>query len=84
MPYVTDELFPILRQLADRSVLVDDQATLAAIRVLLLRHKLMVEPAGAIALAAAQAVPAAERGVSVCILSGGSLDHALLRRIVAE
>ena len=59
---------------------VDDRATLAAMRLLFERLKLVVEPSGAIALAAIVANASAFRGKRVgVILSGGNVDLEALR-----
>jgi len=59
---------------------VSDAAVLDALRLLLLRVKLVVEPTGAVALAAVLAglLPAECRRVGV-ILSGGNIDPAMLK-----
>ena len=59
---------------------VDDRATLAAMRLLFERLKLVVEPSGAIALAAILAHPDRFRGRRVgVVLSGGNVDLDGLR-----
>ena len=59
---------------------VDDRDTLAAMRLLFERLKLVVEPSGAIALAAILANASAFRGKRVgVILSGGNVDLEALR-----
>jgi len=84
VPYVTRQMFPLLRELADEVVLVSERAVRAAVKRLALTSKLVVEPAGALSLAAALAMPLAERGRSVCVLSGGSLDPDLLVEILQD
>lgn len=67
-------------------VTVDEQAIAEAMTVLLERAKLLVEGAGAAALAAllsGEVTPAAE-GVTVVILSGGNVDVGRLAGIVAH
>jgi threonine dehydratase len=76
--------FPILRQHVNRILLVTDAEILAAVRFLLLRAKLLVEPTGAVAAAALLAgrLPL-DRGARVgVVLSGGNVDPALLARII--
>jgi threonine dehydratase len=84
VPYVTEEMFPLLRALVDEVVLVDDEETRAAMRSLALDDKLVAEPSGAIALAAARKRRAARRArpVEACIVSGGSVDPALLADVL--
>jgi threonine dehydratase len=77
--------FPIVRERVSAILLVTDDEIIAAVRFLLLRAKLVVEPTGAVAAAALLAgklplPPGARVGV---ILSGGNIDPALLARIVA-
>jgi threonine dehydratase len=83
-PVITREMYPILRRLVDDVVLVSEQAVMGAMRRLALGDKLVTEGAGAAAVAAALATPVEERGLSVCIVSGGSVDQDLLARILSE
>lgn len=82
VPYLTEELYPALASLVDRSVLVPDEDTLAASRDLLLRQKIVTEPSGALATAGARMVPAEERGLSVALLTGASVGAAGIRRLL--
>ncbi len=82
VPYLTEELYPALSRLVDRTILVPDEETLATARDLLLVGNLLTEPSGALAAAAARRVPLAERGPSVSLLSGASIDSAGLRRLL--
>lgn len=82
VPLVTDEMWPLLRDVVDDTVTVSEEQVRDAIRRLALDNKLVVEGAGAASLAAAIATPAAERGLSVCVLSGGSIDGDKLAAIV--
>ena len=81
-PVITDEMFPMLRRLVDHLVLVGEDEVMAAMRVLALGDKLVTEGAGAAAVAAALATPVKERGLSVCVVSGGSVDRSLFARVV--
>jgi threonine dehydratase len=67
--------FPIVRRHSAGVVLVPDEELVDAMRVLLTRVKLLVEPTGALALAAALygRLPDDARRVGV-VLSGGNLD----------
>jgi threonine dehydratase len=69
--------------LVDEIVTVDDEATANAVLVLLERAKLLVEPAGAVAVAALleHAVEPLVPPV-VAVLSGGNVDPLLLLRLV--
>lgn len=74
VPYLTDEMYPLLREIVDEVVLVSEDATKQAIRQLALENKMIVEGAGALAAAAAIAYPAEKRGASVAIVTGGGID----------
>jgi threonine dehydratase len=77
--------FPILRQHLTAVVLVSDEEIRAAVRFLALRARLVVEPTGAVGVAAVLAgrLPAA-RGARVgVVVSGGNIDPSLLAAIVA-
>lgn len=82
VPYLTEELYPALARLVDRSVLVPDEATLATSRDLLLTQKIVTEPSGALATAGARTIPAEERGVSVALLTGASVGAEGIRRLL--
>jgi threonine dehydratase len=76
--------FPILQRHVERMLVVSDAAVLDALRLLLLRLKLVVEPTGAVAVAAALAglLPPECRRVGV-VISGGNLDPSLMARLWA-
>ena len=82
VPYLTDELYPALANLVDRTVLVPDEDTMATSRDLLLGQKIVTEPSGALATAAARMVPVEERGLSVALLTGASVGAAGIRRLL--
>ena len=84
VPYVTEEMFPLLRDLVDDVVLVSEEAVRSAIRLLARANHLVVEGAGALATAAALASPAEERGTTVCLVTGGSIDSLKLAEILQE
>jgi len=81
-PVITDEMYPMLRRLIDEVVLVTEEEVLDSMRRLALSDKLVTEGAGAASVAAALATPVAERGLSVCVVSGGSVDRALFARVL--
>ncbi|MFK3648525.1 pyridoxal-phosphate dependent enzyme [Lysobacter enzymogenes] len=67
--------FPILRSRVREVLLVDDAQTIAAMRLIWERMKLVVEPSGAVALAAVLANRELFAGRSVgLIVSGGNVD----------
>jgi threonine dehydratase len=74
--------FPILRRELEGVLLVSETAILEAIRFLFLRMKLVVEPSGAVGVAAALAglLPEGAERVGV-VVSGGNLDPGLLPRL---
>ncbi len=84
VPYITEEMFPLLRDLVDEVVLVSEDAVKEAMRRLATANKMIAEPSGALALAAALAIPEEERGLSVCIVTGGSIDPRKLAAILED
>ncbi|NIS70921.1 MAG: pyridoxal-phosphate dependent enzyme, partial [Proteobacteria bacterium] len=84
VPYITDEMFPLLNELIDDVLLVSERSVRAAIRSILWRNKMLAEPAGALALAAALQMPPTHRGKSVCLVTGGSIGVELLMEILQE
>jgi threonine dehydratase len=73
--------FPVLRQLVERVVLVSDDEIRAAVKFLLLRLKILVEPSGAVPAAAVlfRKLPAGIRTIGV-VLSGGNVDFEELAK----
>jgi threonine dehydratase len=73
--------FPVIRQLVERVALVSDDEIRAAVKFLLLRLKILVEPSGAAGAAAVlfRKLPPGLRTVGV-ILSGGNVDFEDLAR----
>ena len=71
--------FPILREHVSSGLVVTDEEALAAVRFAFNELKLVVEPGGAVALAAvlAQKIDTRDKTV-VAVLSGGNLDQTLL------
>ena len=74
VPYMTEEVFTVLREIVDDVVLVSEEKVKRNVRRLALGNRMIVEPAGALSVAAALSIPANDRGRCVCILSGGSID----------
>jgi threonine dehydratase len=77
-----DITFEHVMKLVDRVVEVDDDAMARALLLSLERAKLVVEPAGAAALAAIIEDPKAFEPPVVCVLSGGNIDPLLLMKVV--
>ena len=70
-----DKTFPVIRALVHDIVTVDDQDIVAAMRLIWERMKIVVEPSGAVTLAAVLAGRLDVRGLRVgLILSGGNTD----------
>ncbi len=74
---------PIVRKLVDDVVTVGDEAIARALLLLLERHKLLAEGAGAAALAAVleRTLPRGLRKVGV-VVSGGNIDPILLGKVL--
>jgi threo-3-hydroxy-L-aspartate ammonia-lyase len=75
--------FPITRVNADRVLTVSDQEIIEAMRFMLFRMKLLVEPSGAAAAAAVffKKLPGDTKRVGV-VLSGGNIDGAVLAQLI--
>jgi threonine dehydratase len=84
VPIVIPEVFEVLREVVDDVVLMSDEAAKAAVKRLALRNKLVAEPAAGLGVAAALSIPASERGRSVCIVTGGSINPDLLAEIIND
>jgi threonine dehydratase len=67
------------RGLVDEAVAVPLDEVAEAIRLLASRTRVVAEGAGALALAAVRQ----REGTTVCIVSGGNIDAAVLARILA-
>ena len=77
--------FPILQKNVEQVVLVSDDEIRAAVKFLLTRLKILVEPSGAVGAAAALfgKLPAGLGKVGI-VLSGGNVDFDLLADIVSK
>jgi len=76
--------FEIISQLVDEVVTVSEDDIARALLVLLERAKQVVEPAGAVGVAAILAGKITAQGPTACVLSGGNIDPLLLQRVVAH
>ena len=83
VPYITEEMYPLLAELVERVVLISEEEVRAAIRRLALGNHLVAEGAGALAVAAAWKEPRQARGLAVCPITGGSIDAGKLAEILA-
>ena len=84
VPYMTEEVFSVIRDMVDDVVLVSEETVQATIRRLALQNRLIVEGSAALPVAAALATPRAQRGATVCVVSGGSIDSDKLLAILGE
>ncbi|HWB67701.1 MAG TPA: threonine ammonia-lyase [Mycobacteriales bacterium] len=74
--------FDLVRRYVDDVVTVSDDALARALLLCLERAKLVVEPAGAAAVAALMEQPTAFQPPVVAVLSGGNIDPVLLLRVL--
>jgi threonine dehydratase len=83
-PFAGEVSQPIIDALVDDMVLVEDAEILAALRLIIERCKIVVEPAGAAATSALLTgrVPGAEGTRAVSVLSGGNIDLRVLARLL--
>lgn len=84
VPYITDEMYPLLAELADDVVLVTEAEVRATIMRLAIGNHIVAEGAGALATAAALSVEPKKRGLSVALVTGGSIDADKLAAILTE
>lgn len=76
--------FEIIKDLVDEVVTVTDDDIARAILVLLEQAKVVVEPAGAVGVAAILAGKVSGTGKTMAVLSGGNIDPLLLQRVVSH
>lgn len=77
-----DVTFAMVRDLVDDVVTVSEESLSQALLSLVERAKMVVEPAGAAAVAALLDDPAAFRTPAVAVLSGGNIDPLLLGKVI--
>ncbi len=75
--------FPLVLRYVDDMQTVSEEAIMEAVRFLFYRMKLVVEPSGALGLAALLSGAVVPRGRVGVLLSGGNIDAATMRRILA-
>jgi threonine dehydratase len=75
--------FQIIRDLVDEIVTVSDDDIARALLMLMERAKLVVEPAGAVAVAAILTGQVTSSGPTVAVLSGGNIDPLVMERVIA-
>jgi len=76
--------FEVISRLVDDIVTVDEDAVLDAMRWYAVEAKLVVEPTGALTLAALQTGAVVADGPTVLVASGGNADPALLASVLAR
>jgi threonine dehydratase len=76
--------FDIVRDAVDEIVTVEEDDIARALLVLLERAKLVVEPAGAVSVAAILSGKVQNSGTTVAILSGGNIDPLVMERIISH
>ena len=76
--------FAIIREAVDTIVTVADDDTARALVVLLERAKLVVEPAGAVGVAAVIAEKIEVDGPTVILISGGNIDPMVMERVISR
>ncbi len=84
VPYITQEMYPILRRIVDEVALVCEASVKSTIKRLALGNRMIAEGAGALSVAAAIQTPADRRGKTVCVLTGGSIDTDKLLDILSN
>ena len=82
-PMVLSEMWPLVRQFADDTVVSPVSEVAQAIRVLFEHSKIVAEGAGAISVAAALADDQSA-GKTVCVVSGGNIDSQVMAGIFRE
>ena len=76
--------FDIIKDTVDEVVTVADDDIARALVTLLERAKLVVEPAGAVGVAAILAQKIEAVGKTVVVLSGGNIDPMVMERVIAR
>ncbi len=73
--------FPILKRLCASGITVTDEQALKAMAVAMLRYKIVAEPGGAVALAAALfSADRLQHDTTICVVSGGNVDPAIFAK----
>jgi threonine dehydratase len=76
--------FDLVREYVDSIVTVTDDSTAKALLMLLERAKLVVEPAGAVGVAAILSGLVHSAGKTVVVLSGGNIDPMMMERVISH
>jgi threonine dehydratase len=84
VPFATDQMFPLLKSLIDEVVVIAEAQARVAIRRLYEENRIAAEGAGALALAAALAMPLEKRGRAACLVTGRNIDRTVFVEITKE
>lgn len=76
--------FEIIKNAVDEIITVTDDDIARAMLVLIERAKLVVEPAGAVSVAAILTGQVVNSGTTVAILSGGNIDPLVMERVISR
>jgi len=76
--------FEIIKDAVDDIITVDDDLIAQALLLLLERAKLVVEPAGAVGIAAILSGQITNAGTTVVVLSGGNIDPLMMERVISH
>ncbi len=76
--------FPLVEEFVDEVITVSDDEIARALVMLLERAKLVVEPAGAVGVAAIMHGAVRATGTTVVILSGGNIDPMMMERVISR
>jgi threonine dehydratase len=79
-----DLTFAIIRDFVDEVVTVTDDEIARALVVLIERAKLVVEPAGAVGVAAILSGAVKSSGRTAVVLSGGNIDPLVMERVISR
>ncbi|MDT8419933.1 MAG: threonine ammonia-lyase [Desulfuromonadales bacterium] len=83
MKRIGTQTFPVIEELVDEIVTVQEEDIAMAIVNLMEKGKMVVEGAGAVGLAAMLYTDkSVHQGLTVCVLSGGNLDVQTMSRVV--
>ena len=81
VPYLTPEVFGVLEPLVDEVILISEAEVKKTMALLLHENHLVVEPSGALAVAAALRNPT---GASVAVVTGGCVARPLLAELCGD
>ncbi len=83
-PSLGQVTFPLVREYVADMKTVSETAIIEAVRFLFYRMKLVVEPSGALGVAALLSAAVSAKGRTGVILSGGNIDGATMKQILSS